>query len=365
MSPADSYVAERYRQAWLKLAAPELPPGVPFHVLGPRILRWWSPSHVHGVMFDRGMFEKVSIGLAEDGEKLITSFHGVTGVALSLRYRRGEIIRDEPCITFYVSEKQPRETLGRNLIPSKMHGLPTDVVEAGTPALSAVGPSHTPGSRLAPAQPGCSVSHHRVTTGTFGCLVEDDQQVVYILSCAHVLSDAAGAPGDAIVHPGTLYGGRPPADQIAAFTKAIPLTPNPCVGDAAIAEVSQASKVTSIIRHLGVKPARTRTLSGVGFFVQKSGDETNLTHGVVTGLAGTIGPYSTNGVSGIYFNNAIVTNGMSMGGDSGSLLMDYQAQAIGLLFGGLTIAAASGLTNVASWWNPIDGVLTHLGVHLP
>lgn len=320
---------------------------------------------MHGVTFDRHVIERASTLLARDGEKLMRASPAVTGVALSLRYRRGEVIRDEPCITFYVSEKRPRGALRVDLIPPEINGIPTDVVEAGSPALNAVGPGHTAGSRFSCAEPGCSISHHQVTAGTFGCLVEDDQNVVYILSCAHVLSDIAGAPGGAIVHPGTTYGGRLPADQIAGFTKSIPLTPNPCIADAAIAEVPDATKVTSIIRYLGVMPAGTRTLSGVGLLVQKSGDETGLTHGVVVGIAGTIGPYTVNGVRGIYFNNAIVTSGMSKGGDSGSLLMDYKAQVIGLLFGGLTFATPSGPTTVASWYSPIDPVLNQLGVHLP
>jgi hypothetical protein len=176
--------------------------------------------------------------------------------------------------------------------------------------------------------------------------------------------ESAGAAGDAIVHPGTAYGGTVPADQIAQFTRSTPLAPNPCLADAAIAEVPDATKVTAILRYLGVQPAATRTLSGVGTLVQKSGDETGLTHGVVVGLAGTIGPYSANGVGGIYFNNAIVTSGMSNGGDSGSLLLDYQARAIGLLFGGLTFATPSGPTTVASWFSPIDTVLNQLGVRL-
>jgi len=45
--------------------------------------------------------------------------------------------------------------------------------------------------------------------------------------------------------------------------------------------------------------------------------------------------------------------------------MDYQAHAIGLLFGGLTFATSSGPTTVASWYSPIDDVLNQLGVHLP
>lgn len=366
MSPGDSYNAERYREAWLRLAAPGLESVAPFRLLGPRVLRNWSPFRESGVAFKGDVLEKASALLAHDGEKLIGAFPAVTGVALSLRYRRGEVMRNEPCITFFVSEKKPQEALRAGLIPPEIRGIPTDVVEAGIPKLSALAPGHSPGSRLRPAEPGCSISHHRVKSGTFGCLVEDGQHVVYVLSCAHVMSDGSGAPGDAVFQPGTAFGGHAPADQIAELTRSIPLTPGLCIGDAAVAKVVDNTKVTPMIRYIGVKPAGTRTLSGVGFLVQKSGDETSLTHGVVVGILGTIGPYSANGVSGIYFNNAIISDGMSRGGDSGSLLMDYQGQAIGLHFGGLERIDASGQsTPVVSWYSPIDAVLHSLGVNLP
>ena len=87
---------------------------------------------------------------------------------------------------------------------------------------------------------------------------------------------------------------------------------------------------------------------------------TGLTHGVVTGIKGTIGPFQVNGVANVYFTDAIITTGMSEPGDSGSLLMDHQDQAIGLLFGGLQF----GSTYVVSWFSPIDTVLNNLGVTL-
>ena len=47
--------------------------------------------------------------------------------------------------------------------------------------------------------------------------------------------------------------------------------------------------------------------------------------------------------------------------------MDYQDNAIGLLFGGLEffVPPSGPRTVVASWYSPIDPVLQQLGVHLP
>jgi hypothetical protein len=306
--------------------------------------------------------EQASAILSRHGVELVGSFPNVRAVALSLRYRRGRIYPDEPCITFFVSRKlSPDFFEDRHLIPPAIEGVPTDVVEAGEPELHMAPAGHTPGVRLRPMEPGASVSHFRVTSGTFGCLVEDGAQELYVLSCAHVLSDAAGMPGDPVLHPGTTFGGV----QTATFTKSIPLSPGTCIADAAIAKVAEPAMVTPVIRYIGVKPAATRALSAVGVLVQKSGDETGLTHGVVVGIKGTIGPYSANGVNNIYFTDTIITSGMSAPGDSGSLLIDYRSQAIGLLFGGLKFATATGsVSYVVSWFSPIDVVLQNLGVHL-
>jgi hypothetical protein len=51
---------------------------------------------------------------------------------------------------------------------------------------------------------------------------------------------------------------------------------------------------------------------------------------LVVALNATLGPYSVNCVGGIYFNNVIVTNGMSAGGDSGSILLSNAGGAVGL-----------------------------------
>jgi hypothetical protein len=288
------------------------------------------------------------------GVDLIRYFPQATGVAASLRYVNGEI-RNEACITFFVSERLSRRFFGP--VPPQIDGVPTDVVEAGTPLLhKATG--HVPGLRLRPAEPGMSLSHLRVSSGTFGCLVEDGNRQ-YILSCAHVLSDTTASAGDPVLQQAPFYGGSSPLDDIARFTRAIPLVSGNCIADAAIAEVIDRSDVTEFIRGIG-KPVGTRALSGVGLLVQKSGNMTGLTHGVVTGINGTIGPFQVNGVANVYFTDAILTTGMSEPGDSGSVLMDHQHRAIGLLFGGLQFGSAY----VVSWFSPIDTVLSNLGVTL-
>jgi hypothetical protein len=368
--PEDSKAAEQYRQAWARFGAvarrvyqsyqatPELLPEIytRFETVLPR---WRPPEIGDGLGFDQSdefqeKYRKAAAAIDEFGDTMLSSFPLVSGVAVSLRYAGGEIL-PEPCVTFFVEKKLP-ESAGEPAIPRSIAGVPTDVVEAGRPVLQTSGAGHIRGQRIRPAQPGTSISHIRVTAGTFGCLVEDEKRQ-YILSCAHVLSDAAGAAGEAIVQPGTHYGGAAPKDQVARLTKTVPLSNGVCIADAGIAEVDDPSGVTADIRGLG-KPVGTRSLTGLGVNVQKSGDFTGVTHGIVTGLKGTI-TLPINGMT-VTFQDAIITSGMSGPGDSGSLLMDNRNQAIGLLFGGLQHESSW----VVSWYNPIDVVLGKLGVTL-
>jgi hypothetical protein len=304
----------------------------------------------------RQRFQIATQVITKHREDLIRSFPLVTAVAVSLKYFKGDLSRRDPCVTFFVAEKLPADRMRMNAIPPTIDGAPTDVVEGGTPVLFASRP-HTPGQRSRPAQPGSSVSHFNVTSGTFGCLVTDGEHE-YVLSCAHVLSHATGSAGDAVLQPGTSFGGTAPTDQIASLTKAI-LGSGPFIADAAIAKIDDPSNVTADVRGIG-KPTGPRTLNGVGFTVQKSGDVSGVTHGVVVGLKGTVGPLQINGFANVYFNDVIITTGMSQPGDSGSLLMDYRNRAIGVLFGGLQF----GSSYVVSWYSPIETVLQSLGVNL-
>jgi hypothetical protein len=104
-------------------------------------------------------------------------------------------------------------------------------------------------------------------------------------------------------------------------------------------------------------------IRSTGVQVKKSGDKTGLTFGAVTGLGATVGPYFVNGTS-VKYTRAIVTNGMSEPGDSGSILLDYMNRAVGLLFGGLKMPVEAGAQYVTSWHSPIGPVLKELGVQL-
>ena len=70
-----------------------------------------------------------------------------------------------------------------------------------------------------------------------------------------------------------------------------------------------------------------------GNVVQKTGRTTNFTTGKVVSVNATI-DVNYGGGKVARFAKQIVTEAMSAGGDSGSLVTDLQEQAVGLLFAG-------------------------------
>jgi hypothetical protein len=109
-------------------------------------------------------------------------------------------------------------------------------------------------------------------------------------------------------------------------------------------EIRQIGKVT------GTKPA------ALGMRVRKYGRTTAYTEGNVTLLNATVNiAYGTmTGQKTARFVGQVVTEAMSQGGDSGSLIVDAtENKAVGLLYAG---------SELATIFNPIDSVLSQLNV---
>ena len=97
-----------------------------------------------------------------------------------------------------------------------------------------------------------------------------------------------------------------------------------------------------------------RFLQGIGDVVQKTGRTTNYSTGRVTHVNATVN-VNYGGGRTARMDRQIVTTAMSAGGDSGSLLLDMDENAVGLLFAG---------SNVSTLANPIDPVLARFGVRI-
>ncbi len=159
-----------------------------------------------------------------------------------------------------------------------------------------------------------------------------------ILSNNHVLANVNTAkPGDLILQPGPFDGGLFPSDAIATLERFEPIVlsqfngPGYNLVDAAVARPSYSRNITAAI--IGVIMPQGVDQARVGTFVIKAGRTTQVTAGVVIAVNATVTVGYGAAGNGL-FRHQILTTAMSAGGDSGSLLMDRNLKAVGLLYAG-------------------------------
>lgn len=320
----------------------------------------------------------------------LLNLDNVVGVGLGYKYVEGKVT-DTPAVLVFVKEKLPESELHRGqCVPRTLGDADTDVIEVGEVKLLS--------GRLQkarPAQPGMSLGHYRITAGTFGALVKDAATGdPLILSNNHVLAnstngrDGRAKVGDAILQPGAHDGGGD-ADVIAVLEKFIPIERNsqeascPIVKsmergingllklvrphyqvqfvktvktynlvDAAVARPVDPTHVTSEILDLGA--LRGTGEAKIGMEVKKSGRTSGITKSTIKSLDVTIKVALGPGEEAT-FHQQILAGPMARPGDSGSIVVNENMAAVGLLFAG---------SDLATIINPIETVLKLLKIAL-
>ena len=332
--------------------------------------------------------------MADEGVRAAKAVHeadildrrNVVGVAVGRKVTAG-LETEETCIVVYVERKEDERRLRRrDLVPRALDGVRTDVVETGRfralELLETLEVSHT--ARLRPAPGGVSIAHERVTAGTLGILAKRLSGEAVILSNNHVLANSNDArPGDRILQPGPYDGGRP-EDAIADLIEFIPIqfrerevnrfgriierALEPLLApiglgvrrlpsgktnavDAAVARPLSPDLVAPDVLEIGRVAGTIEP--GLGVRVKKSGRTTGLTRGRITALDASV-EVDYGGRSAL-FRDQVVSDIVSRGGDSGSLIVSEDNQAVGLLFAG-------GATTTIL--NPIGAVLAALRLRL-
>jgi len=331
-----------------------------------------------------------SVQLAEiqhANESALLELPNVVGVGIGTKISDKKGDTGQPCITALVSAKLPSELLSESDLVPKVVGskkTATDVVEVGDlfagdrdddfmgdmPVLdyatreelskeepAAEAHEHptiqmgTPTSltrRVRPAEGGHSVGHYRITAGTLGTCCYDlspfpgTPSKYYILSNNHVLANSNMANiGDPILQPGRVDGGTYPRDMIARLSRYVPIrfwagSSRPLnYVDAAVAEGNLQDLDREIFWCGYIK--KLYTAPNVGDIVQKCGRTTGFTTGRVTTINATVDVnYGSGRVA--RFARQIVTTPMSAGGDSGSVVLHRNEEAVGLLFAGSSSA---------------------------
>lgn len=301
-----------------------------------------------------------------------------------------------PSIVFSVTRKVPPDRLSpSDLIPKMIQNIATDVIETGE--IEALGLNRL--LPLRPVRPGASIGHRDGTTGTLSCIVQRGDQR-FLLSNNHIIARLNEAKlGDSILQPGTADGGTA-ADEIGQLAMYAPIRflENMSIAEAtALAQSTDAqgcySWLKSLLETLGslghskptspvskdllnnhVDAALVAPLSNIlldpniidiggppvgivepqlGMRIVKSGRTTGLTEARIVQIDVTVNVKYGDQMA--RFANQIMTTPFSQPGDSGSLVLDFERRAVGLLFSG-----SSQITVV----NPIKSVLSTFDVEL-
>src|SRR6266545_3778058 len=290
----------------------------------------------------------------------------VVGVAVGNKVIGGRET-GERCVVVFVERKRPEDQLRRrDIVPRDLGGIHTDVVETGRfHALRLLEPKAIDRTRkIRPAPGGVSIGHFLITAGTLGATAHRRGRPV-ILSNNHVLANANdGHPGDLILQPGPADGGRT-QDAIGRLTeralgpalaaaglglKRLPSGRANLV-DAAIAEPISVDVVAAEI--LGIGRVAGTVDASIGMRVRKSGRTTSTTEGRISALDAVV-EVDYGGKTAI-FRQQIVSDILSRGGDSGSLVVDERNRSVGLLFAG---------DETTTLINPIGAVLQFLDLSL-
>jgi hypothetical protein len=223
-------------------------------------------------------------------------------------------------------------------------------------------------SRTRPLLIGYSVGGAQ-TTGTVGGFVKTKDGKICILSNNHVLANENDSKiEDPIIQPGSADNGQTPADLVARLTDFVPLNLTDVnLMDCAIAAlepgIAPDPKILQGLGNLaGIRTAEVAT----GTVVAKIGRTTGLTKGSVTAFEvdGILPRYAA-GI--LTFNQQIEIASAEAGhfastGDSGSLVVDGDNLAVGLLFAATAFGGQNGYG--LTYATPISRVLQKLNVDL-
>jgi hypothetical protein len=202
-----------------------------------------------------------------------------------------------------------------------------------------------------------------VTAGTLGCFVRrrGNRDEDLILSNNHVLADENQASrGHLVIQPGSLDGGGR-GDAVGKLEKFIRLKARANLVDAAVASIDEGIEYYyNWLEGEGALRGRRTTALRPGTRVFKVGRTTGRRDGEISAveLDGVLIEYDTGDFE---FDDQIEITRVgrrpfSLGGDSGSLIVDRERRAVGLLFAGDDVDV--------TYANPIQTVLDELDLEL-
>jgi|GEM_PF-3565018 len=267
--------------------------------------------------------------------------NNLMGLAVGLKHTGGSPTGDL-AIRVFVRKKVPRSRVTRDaLARPEINGFPTDVVEIGIPRPMSSG---TSGAGPVPCgvfihNDGIRLQNGSFEAGTLGCLVKIGTALC-LMTCNHVIANLNQARDQDPINDG--------GTTIAKLFMAPPLLDPPSSNtvDVAVAEIIPGAVSNSLLGLPLVLPATDDVMPKD--IVRKSGAETQVTSGSVSDVHfESPFQYSLPGIDlgsniviekkYIFHDQILIQSegeSFCQEGDSGSIVLNDDDQAIGLLFAG-------------------------------
>ncbi|CAG7840760.1 hypothetical protein Z959_12155 [Clostridium novyi B str. ATCC 27606] len=278
----------------------------------------------------------------------------VVGLGLGYKVKNG-FYTNQLSVQVFVCKKFPKNELNNNdIIPLMYKGIPTDVKETGYFRACSLNEKKRP--VIGGYNIGTNMNNE--ISGTAGYVVTNGVSK-FILSTNHVIANINMSPiKTPIIQPSYICGGYTPTDTIATLHKFIPLRlikgrDRPInLSDCALGLLVKSDIMSSEIAFIGkVNCVKSPKL---GLHVRKVGSTTELTEGIITNTNGVMIVNYYNDEKAL-FKDQIFTNCVSERGDSGSILVDDNKCALGLL---------CSYNNIITSFNRLSTVLEQLDVYL-
>lgn len=299
----------------------------------------------------------------------LLSLPNVMGLGYGFKETGGHLTAQKGIVVLVEKKIPESQMIKAQLVPKSIGGMVSDVIEAGPmyawghhPELdkfsSITNKNDNPRrSKWRPAPGGVSIGHYKITSGTLGAVVYDrNSGEKLILSNNHVLANTSNGKdgrsqiGDPILQPGRSAGGTVQNDTIAKLDRLVPINVKHVnVVDAAVARPLEQSLVSPDILEIGT--VKGISLPKLGMEVIKSGEMSGVTNGIVRVINMIIAVNYRGTI--LRFRNQILMGPLSKPGDSGSLVLNPDNEAVGLLFGG---------SDLFTVMNPITPVMDLLNI---
>lgn len=305
----------------------------------------------------------------KQNKKRLLAYNHVVGLGYGNKKKRGKKT-GEKAIIILVDKKLPADKIKKkDIVPQSMGDYRTDVIEIGEIKFLQLRTK-----KMRPVQPGVSIGHYRISAGTLGAIVRDNEtDEPLLLSNNHVLAnisnghDGRAIVGDPILQPGVYDDGSNPDDIIGRLERFIPLKRSSGEPECSVAIAAQ--RLFNLLLHL-IKPGYNMAFLKEGtsnlvdcavakpdlikdvnpeileignvkgvkepevdMRIKKSGRTSGLTLGKVVATEATVEVKISEAESAL-FDDQFVTEPLSKAGDSGSLILDMENNAVGLLFAG-------------------------------